>query len=281
MQIDLGVALSKYQCNEWWTKFLDLVLRIKNDPRVELGNIFTKGGALTDQNRNKIVKSHLEGQSDALFQVDDDTVPPMHVLLSLVGADRPVIGGIYHLRGSPYVPVAYVQNAHGSYEPLQQYEIGEIVEVDAVGMGCTLIRREVFETIQEDYDAWQLVTNSAYVAVPKSDEELVELPPEGLEKAPVLHRRGRTGYYTLPVRGPVDTLANEDADFPFYSLEVGRTEDLYFCEMARHCGFRIWVDTFVQADHLGTRPTNYEDYEQLRDEIQDFRQLLHEMGRIA
>ena len=48
---------------------------------------------------------------------------------------------------------------------------------------------------------------------------------------------------------PVHT---EPRHYPYFTLEYGRTEDLYFFERAEVAGHKCWLDTSIEAGHLRT-----------------------------
>jgi hypothetical protein len=76
---------------------------------------------------------------------------------------------------------------------------------------------------------------------------------------------GIRGYYIDPIVGPLD---EEDYDrFPYYALEWGRTEDHFFCEMARRVGMTIKTDTWRECKHLGTTGYDGSQYRDVLDQV--------------
>ena len=104
--------------------------------------------------RNGIVESFL-GQKDLkyLLFIDDDLVIPDDALLRHIrlmdahGAD--IIGGVYRLKDGSGNIVAYkYKNDMINSITDEECLSNEYLDVDVVGMGFTLIKREVFEKIR-------------------------------------------------------------------------------------------------------------------------------------
>lgn len=140
--------------------------------------------APVDLARNSIVEAMLE-RADAthLFFMDADMVFPAEALEALLAMDRPIASGTYFARTDTPVPHAY-RFSHTDedgvlwYTPLaaefaqwmkahpeqadrpNAYCFPErfVVEADAVGAGCLLIRRDVLEAVyaahSESYYPW-------------------------------------------------------------------------------------------------------------------------------
>lgn len=94
--------------------------------------------------RNECVKIAREAGAEWLFFVDYDVMPPPNALVKLISHDRPIVGGVYHSKSIPSWPLLYVKGWPGAFE---DYEKGDLVSVHGMGMGCTLIKMEVFDKI--------------------------------------------------------------------------------------------------------------------------------------
>jgi len=279
MLIDVGIAASKNQSHRWWPKIIDLVLFTEREPGLEINDVIVVGAALTDfqkneistvglrrmthtdMNRSQITARYLDGRADAIFWVDDDTAPPMNAIKQLASLNRPIAAGLYFLRRPPHNPIAYLRVKSGGYVPLWNYQRGEIVTVDSVGMGCTLIRREVYEEIRRQYLIFKRALTGTIVPIHRDDVGVVEkLPVEVRHKVLV----SGDGVVRLePLIGPLPDFEAER--WPFYGMEYGRTEDHWFCEMARRCGFSIVVDTGVECKHWGDAAVTVDGFMQMRE----------------
>lgn len=107
---------------------------------------------------NKVVKAFLETDKDTLLFIDDDMTFPMRALHDLRenksnwGYD--LVMGFCTRRGWPPQPIVYhlkevpkmPQALRGDQFSMEMdFEDGDVVEVDAVGLGFTVIRRQVLE----------------------------------------------------------------------------------------------------------------------------------------
>lgn len=110
---------------------------------------------VVDWARNALANSFLEGKdpytgenfTHALW-LDDDHIfnPDMACRLAAV-SELDMVSAVYYQRTSPYHPAAYVKDDSGNefrHWPLMDIP-PTIVEVDAVGFGALLMRREVME----------------------------------------------------------------------------------------------------------------------------------------
>lgn len=96
-------------------------------------------------------------QYDALFCVESDVIPPPDALQKLVALEKDVANGLYMFRRGP--PVANsIRYIEGCSWPDQSYSLidqgrematvwGKTIRVSGLGLGCSLIRRHVFESV--------------------------------------------------------------------------------------------------------------------------------------
>lgn len=275
-KVDIAVACSAHQIPSWWSPVMSMLLRTDRSASLEIGMIravssavpdsnknttigaYKRRSSLTDYNRNEIVnKGFLDGDAEWIFWIDDDTVPPEHTIEHLVSLGRPFVAGVYFLPTEPYNPIAYKIRDDGLYHAVYNYPKGALIEVDSVGMGCTLIHRSVYENILEEYEVFQRM-NGSLLPVHKSQVMKPVVSEHTKKKLPYV----RAGEY----REQVITLReDENREFPFYLLEHGRTEDHYFCEMAAKVGIKPYLDTAIECDHYKHRAVNVDDYQKLID----------------
>lgn len=116
----------------------------------------------TDYSRNMAVEKFLRPrlpdgrpQFTHILMLDADHRHPQHIIQSLArwviaDPERQVVGGLNFMRGEPYAPCAFIQEADGSYSTPLEWEPG-LMEVDILGTGCVLIAREVFERIPKPW----------------------------------------------------------------------------------------------------------------------------------
>lgn len=261
----VGFPVYGTQAPDWWNQVFAMLMAGNNKyytinktmvaggmmPDVSKNNIvsFKRRDGMTDENRNKISKGFMDSDADFLFMMDDDTVPPDGALARMLSLRREFVSGLYFLPKSPWHPIAYFREKNGMYANYTGYPKGMLVEVDAVGLGCVLIHRSVFEKIEETHSLF-VRENGAMLPVPN---RLVK----NRKKTDVKEAYVKDGLLHMPVREPDK---DDDRNFPFFALEHSRTEDLVFCEMAKEAGFSIWLDTTIVCEHVKMKPTTEDDY---------------------
>ncbi len=96
-----------------------------------------------DHARNAAVQHGLNSGADYIFSLDSDVIPPPDAIYRLLSHKKPVVSGLYCRRSPPHtVPVA-IRN--GSWAT--DLRANALEEVELVGAGCLLVRREVFEQV--------------------------------------------------------------------------------------------------------------------------------------
>ncbi|HZX34326.1 MAG TPA: hypothetical protein VFF09_03005 [archaeon] len=106
----------------------------------------------TYEARNSCARDAIKNNSDYLFLLDADILAPPNVIEKLIEKGKDAISGPYHLKEPPYRPLAYKKSAvKGVYDIFTGIEEEKMYEVDGVGGGCLLIKREVLEKIGEPY----------------------------------------------------------------------------------------------------------------------------------
>jgi len=289
-KVDVGIPCSASQHPTWWSSLLGNLLQ-ETQRGIELGQIMAVSSALPDHNKNAMIggsinvelnetkkrneltdsnraaisRRFLTGDEDAgwkadwIFWIDDDTVIPEKALTSLLEREKDFIAGLYFNANPPKNPIAYVRNKEGiGYHALYDYPTGSLIQVDSVGMGCTLIHRSVFEKIMAAHRIYTR-PNGSCIAIHKDKIKELTFGPKlssllnGEEEALI------DGYYVVRAKDPDpdDTRA-----WPFYAMEYGRTEDHHFCEMAAAVGVRPWVDTTITCGHIKPQSVGYQDYKE-------------------
>jgi hypothetical protein len=242
---------------------------------IEVGKILTVGSALSDhqhngiadlflrpdnvaENRNNVVA---ESEGDYLFWMDDDTVPPAGTIEKLLRLGTDIAAGIYFRRNPPYNPLVYKRVENGLYTSLWDYQPGEILRPDSVGMGCTLVKRSVYERIREAYILFYRADHHTALAVHRDDLVNVARLPEELRAWRDKVVVSNDGVYRMQA---LDLRHDEPEHWPFYVLEHERTEDHHFCEMARRVGCEIVVDTALECHHVGEVDVTGEEFRAMR-----------------
>lgn len=106
-----------------------------------------------DEARNWFAEAAIEHKAKYLFFWDEDVLVPPHALRELIYvADNwpnvGVVGGIYCLKTQRPEPLVFKQQGMG---PTWDWKVGEVFECGGIGMGCTLIRTELFKDIPKPW----------------------------------------------------------------------------------------------------------------------------------
>jgi hypothetical protein len=86
---------------------------------------------------------------ERLCFIDSDMVPPTDAVARLLAWDRDIISALYTMRQPPYPIAAQFLDDRAPTDA----EAQQPVRVRAVGFGCVLVKRQVFETIGGDWFA--------------------------------------------------------------------------------------------------------------------------------
>jgi len=107
-----------------------------------------------DVSRNRLVTKALElGATHVLFLDADMTFPP-DLAQSLLAAEVDICGALYFKRTPPFAPVPSHFAGGDDPQMLTPVRLPEkpgLVECDVLGMGATLIRRQVFDALDKPW----------------------------------------------------------------------------------------------------------------------------------
>lgn len=93
--------------------------------------------------RDVICQAALDNGFDYAFHLDSDVIPPPDAILRLMSHNLPIVSGVYHRRSRPHgIPVML---KGGGW--ITQYPANTLMEVDLVGAGCLLLRRDFLEQL--------------------------------------------------------------------------------------------------------------------------------------
>lgn len=238
-KVSIGVPFYGMFSGEWTTQSMSVAADIASQHT--LCDIITSGTMTADHNRNLIAHEFLKSDAEWLFWIDSDTMVPVGAFNRLLAHGRKLVSGLYYGKNEPHNPIAYhvYNGAFAPIDKMQRWEVGEIINVDATGMGCMLTHRSVFEDIQKVYGVYQLPGGGIKV-IHKDDIHGLSEEPHETDNQVI------DGQLRLRLRAP--TL--EGLKFPFFMVEHIRTEDMFFFDLAARVGHKPVLDTSVECAHL-------------------------------
>jgi len=145
MKIAICVPVREEVSTDFLGSFLNLIFENmrKYELIVSLSDICP-----IERARNDLVERSLKHSPDYVLFVDSDMILPENILDSLINMKKDISSALYFIRLPPYKPLAKIIK-DGLFYNLDAVPLNQIIEVDSVGMGCVLIKREVFEKLIE------------------------------------------------------------------------------------------------------------------------------------
>ena len=113
-------------------------------------DIHMVSGTLIADQRMKLVRMALDGAADYILFLDSDMRFPSDVIVSLMRHDLDIVAANYATRRLPVKTVAFKNFQKLQYVTSDSSKTG-LEEVDAVGMGCMLIKANVFRNMAEPW----------------------------------------------------------------------------------------------------------------------------------
>lgn len=133
----------------WETALAVQAMVARHKPHVEVHYL---SNVPIETARDVLVARFLKTSHPTLCFLDSDVRPP-DTLLDLADLGHPITAGWYPLltRRHELMPSLFRRGPDGkTYQPYWEDADG-LVEVDAIGLGCALIRREVFAKLERPY----------------------------------------------------------------------------------------------------------------------------------
>ncbi len=159
-----GVLVSIPNTGQIKTELMAAVLNIVKRKPQGIG-VDLPQGMPVDSNRNNAVKRFLASRFEWLLFLDSDIVPPVNVIERLLSHGKRVVsavcwssmggekGGDWEHDSMPY-PTVMKKAGEGKGWHVDREGLGSpngLISVDAVGMACILIHREVFERMGSNW----------------------------------------------------------------------------------------------------------------------------------
>lgn len=219
------------------------------------------GDAFIVHTRNRLAQSFLtETDAEWALFVDDDMVLPfgnagwfanatgfgavipkslqgLHTIDRLLAARKTLVGGLYFGRhAGPKRRAMFAEgSADGQYAArgFASLPVNKVVETKWVGTGCLLVHRSVFTAIQLRFP---------HLAPTKKGEpwQFFSAAPDGLLTAVQQYLNGTGSKENLAAAARAAQTTN-----------LGKGEDVLFCERAAAAGHKAHVDLGLLCGHLG------------------------------
>lgn len=132
-----------------FTFSLTNIVKTSTQAGLDIYPLFNSSTILLNQ-REYLVKEALDLGADWLFWMDSDMFLPSTTLLRLLAHEKDIVCGNYMKRAAPFKTVAYKDTTDWeSWVPMKQYD--ELVEVDGVGLGCCLMKADIFKKMEKPW----------------------------------------------------------------------------------------------------------------------------------
>lgn len=118
-----------------------------------------RGFSLTT-NRTRLVELALEQKECThVFFLDDDVICPPNIITDLGKLNVPIACGLYRAKkklGERGLAawMGIEQQGRRGYVSIDEKQAGRLIACDVTGLGCALIKREVFERISKPWFQW-------------------------------------------------------------------------------------------------------------------------------
>jgi choline kinase len=132
-----------------FTYSLTQLIKTTSESGIDVYVFFDSSTILLNQ-REKLIEQAKEIKSDYVLWLDSDMVFPSTTALRLLNHKKDIVGCNYMKRCIPQKPVAYTNvKDWDSWVPMKPQE--DLVKVEGVGMGCLLMKTNVFKKLKKPY----------------------------------------------------------------------------------------------------------------------------------
>jgi hypothetical protein len=222
---------------------LDLqVMMIKYGVDVKFSFLFNE--SLITRARNYLVDEFLRSECSHLLFIDSDVHFNPQDVIALMALDKEVIGGPYPKKSINWNNVAEAARKHPDLPPKDlEYVVGDYVfnvvhgtknfsvteplEVLEIGTGFMMVKRQVFEKMQEAYPT-------------------IRYKPDHVGQANFDGSRYIHAYF--------DTVIDTKDSIVGGGSDRYLSEDYMFCQMWRKIGGQIYLCPWMKTQHIGTYP---------------------------
>lgn len=216
--------------------------------RPMLSEYFFMSFTYLDEARNEAARKLMETQCSHLLFIDSDMKWPSDTLLRLYNHDKDVVGSRYYMRKMPFSPVAYWKNPDGTYRSIENEANGTgLLEIDMIGMGVTLIKRQVIEAF---WGTEWCEKHGCGVHGYLKDHNWKTCKCTTCIKKGACNTHALT-HRTMKHKVPVaECRQYAPVKITPFKLGLGFGEDTFFCKEAQKLGTKIFVDLDLWTPHM-------------------------------
>lgn len=115
--------------------------------------------------RNEIVEFALQQGAHYIYWLDDDVIAPPDSFLKLYKHGKDIINGVYWSKSNPPMPLLFRGHLEGPY---WDWHVGDLIEIDAAGMGLTLVKTDVYRKMSQELGGpWYETQYASFPADPE------------------------------------------------------------------------------------------------------------------
>ncbi len=154
--IKLGICIPLYNQvpSIFFKTFINLFVSSAQKYQVKL---FTVDSTAVDVARNVLVENFLKSDCTHLVFLDSDMVLPPNLVDVLLAHDKDFVSALYILRKAHRPCYRFRDGDH--YKAPEKVELNKLIEIDAVGLGSCIIKREVIEKVDKENEGKPLFCN--------------------------------------------------------------------------------------------------------------------------
>ena len=110
--------------------------------------------------RTKLVHEALKSSPEYLFWLDDDVIAPNNIISILISHNLPIVCGLYMAKKKKedrgLAAWMHPQNWSGKdgYLPIMLEQSNRFIQVDVTGLGCALMRADIFNKLSMPWFEW-------------------------------------------------------------------------------------------------------------------------------
>lgn len=148
-KVMVGIPTMGFSRNDHFYDYYNMLLK------PELTPVMFARGQSPARNRNIIIRKALELECTHVFFLDDDIAIPHDALMKLLANSHlDVVTGLYLMRNFPHNPIIFDEaynDGKCKHHFLENDEHNTLIPIVNCGLGCVLIKIEVFKTLEEPW----------------------------------------------------------------------------------------------------------------------------------